>query len=454
MPIQSINPATGETIATYEAVPEAELREIVTRAAGQQREWVAAGFSARAKALHAAAGILRKQAKELARLMALEMGKPVTSGVAEAEKCASGCEYYADNAEEFLADEPVESPASRALVRFQPLGTLLAIMPWNFPFWQVFRAAAPSLMAGNAVLLKHSSNVSGCALAIEKVFHDAGVPRDLFRTLLTGSESVPALIENPQVSAVTLTGSEAAGRSVGAAAGKHLKPSVLELGGSDPFIVLADADVARTAQQAAIARTQNSGQSCIAAKRFFVVDGVYDAFTQAFREMMAKLKLGDPLDSATEVGPQARRELRDELHGQVTDSINSGARLTLGGERPESAGAWYPVTILEGVAPGMRAFDEETFGPVAAVIRVKDMKEAAQLANRSSFGLGASIWTRNPENVEGLINDLECGMVFVNDFVRSDPRLPFGGIKNSGYGRELSVQGIRAFTNTKTIWIK
>ncbi len=386
--------------------------------------------------------------------MALEMGKPVTSGAAEAEKSAWGCEFYAAEAQDLLADEVVDTPASRSLVRYQPLGTVLAVMPWNFPFWQVFRAAAPSLMAGNAVLLKHSSNVSGCALAIEKIFHDAGVPPDVFRTLLAGSDRIPALIENPAIAAVTLTGSEAAGRSVGAAAGKALKPSVLELGGSDPFIVLPDADIPRAAQQAAIARTQNSGQSCIAAKRFLVTDPVYDAFTRAFREVMAKLKVGDPLDPGTEVGPQARRELRDELHAQVEDSVKAGARLTLGGEKPEGAGAWYPPTILEGVTPGMRAFDEEVFGPVAAVIRVKDAGEAVRLANRSSFGLGASIWTANPDNAAGLINDLECGMVFVNDFVRSDPRLPFGGVKNSGYGRELSAQGIRAFTNLKTIWIR
>ena len=452
--MQSINPANGELIAEYKAMGEAELREIVARAAEAQRAWASAGFLLRSRALQAAASLLRSQAQEFARLMALEMGKPVTAGAAEAEKSAWGCEFYAENAEELLADEMVDSAASRSLVRYQPLGALLAIMPWNFPFWQVFRAAAPSLMAGNAVLLKHSSNVSGCALAIEKIFHQAGVPRDVFRTLLTGSDRIPALIDDPRIAAVTLTGSEAAGRSVGMAAGKALKPSVLELGGSDPFIVLPDADIARTAQQAAIARTQNSGQSCIAAKRFMVTEPVYDAFSEAFRGVMAKLRVGDPLDPATEVGPQARRELRDELHGQVEDSIKAGARLTLGGEKPEGPGAWYPPTVLEDVTPGMRAFDEEVFGPVAAVIRVKDAGDAVRLANRSSFGLGASIWTANPENAEGAIDDLECGMVFVNDFVRSDPRLPFGGVKASGYGRELAAQGIRAFTNLKTIWVR
>jgi succinate-semialdehyde dehydrogenase / glutarate-semialdehyde dehydrogenase len=452
--MQSINPATGELIADYPAMGESDLQEIVARAAQAQRSWAAAGFAARGKALHAAAALLRAKAQEYARLMALEMGKPVTSGAAEAEKSAWGCEFYAAEAQDLLADEVLDTPAARSLVRYQPLGTVLAVMPWNFPFWQVFRAAAPSLMAGNAVLLKHSSNVSGCALAIEKIFHDAGVPPDVFRTLLAGSDRIPAMIANPAIAAVTLTGSEAAGRSVGMAAGKALKPSVLELGGSDPFIVLPDADIPRAAQQAAIARTQNSGQSCIAAKRFLVTDAVYDAFAQAFREVMAKLKVGDPLDPGTEVGPQARSELRDELHAQVEDSVKAGARLTLGGEKPEGAGAWYPPTILEGVTPGMRAFDEEVFGPVAAVIRVKDAGEAVRLANRSSFGLGASIWTANPDNAAGLIDELECGMVFVNDFVRSDPRLPFGGVKNSGYGRELSAQGIRAFTNVKTIWVR
>jgi succinate-semialdehyde dehydrogenase / glutarate-semialdehyde dehydrogenase len=452
--MQSINPANGELIAEYPVMSEAELRDIVSRADDARRSWAGAGFAFRSKLLHAAAVLLRSKAQELGRLMALEMGKPITAGVAEAEKSAWGCEFYADNAEELLADEPVDSPASRSLVRYQPLGTLLAVMPWNFPFWQVFRAAAPALMAGNAVLLKHSSNVSGCALAIEKIFHESGVPREVFRTLLAGSDRIAGLIGNPLIAAVTLTGSEAAGRSVGMAAGKALKPSVLELGGSDPFIVLPDADVGRAAQQAAIARTQNSGQSCIAAKRFLVTEPIYDEFTRAFREVMAKLKVGDPLDPATEVGPQARRELRDELHGQVDDSLKAGAVLTLGGEKPDGPGAWYPPTVLEGVTPGMRAFDEEVFGPVAAVIRVKDAGEAVRLANRSSFGLGASIWTANPGNVEGVIDDLECGMVFVNDFVRSDPRLPFGGVKNSGYGRELSAQGIRAFTNQKTIWIR
>jgi succinate-semialdehyde dehydrogenase/glutarate-semialdehyde dehydrogenase len=454
MALESINPATGDRIAGYDAMPDQEVGAIIAAAHGAQREWAAAGFAARASCLRAAAAALRDRKQEWARLMALEMGKPISAGIAEAEKCAWGCEYYADHAEGLLADEVVLTEASRSLVRYQPLGAILAVMPWNFPFWQVFRAAAPALMAGNTMLLKHSSNVTGCALAIERIFHGAGVPQPVFRTLRLESSRVRSAIEHPLVAGVTLTGSEAAGREVGAAAGRCLKPSVLELGGSDPFIVLADADVDATARSAAAARTINSGQSCIAAKRFIVVEQVYSAFVTAFTEAMRAIKVGDPLDHATEVGPQARRELRDDLHRQVTRSVELGARLTLGGTIPERAGAWYPATILEDVAPGMPAHDEEVFGPAAAVIRVDDAVAAVRVANDNRYGLGASVWTRDVTAAEPVINQLEAGMVFVNEMVKSDPRLPFGGVKNSGYGRELAAPGIREFVNAKTIWIR
>jgi succinate-semialdehyde dehydrogenase/glutarate-semialdehyde dehydrogenase len=453
MALESVNPATGDKIASYDAMPDQELTTIVGAAHEAQREWAAAGFATRAACLRAAAAALRDRKQEWARLMALEMGKPVTAGIAEAEKCAWGCEYYADHAEGLLADEVVLTEASRSLVRYQPLGAILAIMPWNFPFWQAFRAAAPALMAGNTMVLKHSSNVTGCALAIESIFHGAGVPRSVFRALRVESSRVRTIIEDPLIAGVTLTGSEAAGREVGGSAGRCLKPSVLELGGSDPFIVLADADIDSTARSAAAARTINSGQSCIAAKRFIVVEQVYGAFVAAFTDAMRAIKVGDPMDPATEVGPQARRELRDDLHKQVTRSVELGARLTLGGTIPDKPGAWYPPTILENVRPGMPAHDEEIFGPAAAVIRADDAMAAVRVANEHRYGLGASVWTRDSAAAEPLINQLQAGMVFVNEIVKSDPRLPFGGVKNSGYGRELAALGIREFVNAKTIWI-
>jgi succinate-semialdehyde dehydrogenase/glutarate-semialdehyde dehydrogenase len=453
MALESVNPANGELISRYDPMQDQEVAAIVRAAHEAGREWAAAGFAARAACLRAAAAALRDRKQEWARLMAVEMGKPVTAGVGEAEKCAWGCEYYADHAEAFLADEVVLTEASRSLVRYQPLGPILAVMPWNFPFWQVFRAAAPALMAGNTVLLKHSSNVTGCALAIERIFHEAGVPPEAFRSLRLESGRVQRLIEDSLVAGVTLTGSEGAGREVGSTAGRCLKPSVLELGGSDPFLVLADADIAQTARAAASARTINSGQSCIAAKRFIVVEQVYGAFREAFVEAMRAIKVGDPLDPATQVGPQARRELRDDLHSQVTRSIAQGARLVLGGAVPDRPGAWYPATILEDVRPGMAAHDEEVFGPVAAVIRAADPMEALHIANQHGYGLGASVWTRDPAAAEPIVNQLEAGMVFVNEIVKSDPRLPFGGVKNSGYGRELAAVGIREFVNMKTIWV-
>src|SRR6266550_1991847 len=381
------------------------------------------------------------------------MGKPVRDGVAEVEKCASACEFFADNAARFLARETVATEARTSFVDFNPLGVVLAVMPWNFPFWQVFRFAAPALMAGNAAVLKHASNVPGCALAIESVFRDAGFPRGLFATVLVGSSAVAGLIADRRVVATTLTGSDHAGSKVAEQAGRELKKTVLELGGSDPFIVLADADLAAAARTAAEARLINSGQSCIAAKRFIVVEPVADQFLDRFLDELRSRRMGDPLVRGTQVGPQARLDLRDSLHEQVAESVKRGAKLLLGGEVPAGKGAFYPPTLLAAVDKGMPAFDEETFGPVAAVIRAKDAADAVRLANDSAFGLGASLWTQDRARAERMAAQIEAGSVFVNGVVKSDPRLPFGGIKRSGYGRELSEYGIREFVNIKSVWI-
>jgi len=400
-----------------------------------------------------AAQILRTRRAEYARTMTLEMGKPIVQGEAEVDKCAWACEYYADHAEAFLAEQPRETEASRSYVRFGPLGPVLAVMPWNFPFWQVFRFAAPALMAGNAGVLKHASNVPRSALAIEEVFREAGFPRGLFSTVLVGSSAVAGLIADPRIVAVTLTGSELAGSKVAEQAGHALKKTVLELGGSDPFIVLADADIGAAARTAADARLINSGQSCIAAKRFIVVEPVADQFLDRFLDELRSRRMGDPLVRGTQVGPQARIDLRDLLHEQVAESVKRGAKLLLGGEVPAGKGAFYPPTLLAAVDKGMPAFDEETFGPVAAVIRAKDEADAVRLANDSTFGLGASLWTEDRVRAERLAAQIEAGSVFVNGVVKSDPRLPFGGIKRSGYGRELSEYGIREFVNVKSVWI-
>jgi succinate-semialdehyde dehydrogenase/glutarate-semialdehyde dehydrogenase len=382
------------------------------------------------------------------------MGKPVRDGVAEAEKCAWVCEHYAERTPAYLAPELVPTDASRACVTFQPLGVVLAVMPWNFPFWQVFRFAAPALMAGNAAVLKHASNVPGCALAIEHLVRDAGFPDHLFRTLLIGSELVPQIIEHPFVRAATLTGSGPAGSAVARKAGERLKKTVLELGGSDPYLVLEDADLDLAAAACARARLVNSGQSCIAGKRFIVVERVRRDFERRFVQRMAAARMGDPLRDDTEVGPQARRDLRDALHRQVTQSVAGGARVLLGGQIPAGAGAFYPPTVLSDVRRGMPAFDEEVFGPVAAVIPVKDEAHAIATANDSVFGLGGAVFTRDVARGERIATEqLECGCAFVNDNVRSDPRLPFGGIKESGYGRELSGYGIKEFVNVKTVWV-
>jgi len=400
-----------------------------------------------------AAALLRAGKEKYARTMALEMGKPIVQGEMEVEKCAWACDYYAEHAEAFLAEQPRETDASRSYIRFDPLGPVLAIMPWNFPFWQVFRFAAPALMAGNAGILKHASNVPRCALQIEEVFRESGFPENLFRAVLVGSGKVAGIIADPRIRAATLTGSDSAGSKVAEQAGREIKKTVLELGGSDPFIVLEDADVQKAAKTAADARLINSGESCIAAKRFIVVEKVANTFLEVFVAEMRSRKMGDPLDRQTQVGPQARHDLRESLHRQVEESVKRGAELLLGGRIPESPGAFYPSTVLAGVNKGMPAFDEETFGPVAAVIRARDEGDAIRLANDSPFGLGASLWTQDRERAEQLVGEIEAGCVFVNELVKSDPRLPFGGVKRSGYGRELSEYGIREFMNIKSVWM-
>ncbi|MBP1753516.1 MAG: succinate-semialdehyde dehydrogenase, partial [Geobacteraceae bacterium] len=387
-------------------------------------------------------------------LMAVEMGKPVCGGRAEIEKCAWVCDFYAERAERMLSDEPAESDGSRAYVAFRPLGVILAVMPWNFPFWQVFRFASPSLMAGNTAVLKHSSNVPRCALTVEDVFRKAGFPTDVFRTLMISSRQVTSVIENEKIRGVTLTGSDHAGRQVAATSGRLLKKTVIELGGSDPFIVLADADLDEAAHAGARARCYNSGQSCVAAKRFIVQDSIHDAFMARFKKSMAGLVVGDPLLEETQVGPQAREDLIRELQEQVESSVAKGAKIVLGGTPLHGKGYFYPPTILSDVKPGMPAYHEELFGPVAAIIRVKDEEEAIAVGNDSPFGLGGSVWTADTKKGERLAARIEAGSVSVNGRVKSDPRLPFGGIKNSGYGRELSHYGIREFVNIQTVWIK
>ncbi|HMJ89909.1 MAG TPA: NAD-dependent succinate-semialdehyde dehydrogenase [Candidatus Acidoferrum sp.] len=455
MRITSINPTNDAEIASYDEHSEAEIHRRLEQAAAAFETWRRESFATRAQPLRHAAGVLRREKETLARLMALEMGKPLEQGRDEVERCAACCDFFAENAEGFLSKENIPTEAARSFVTFQPLGTLLAIMPWNFPFWQVFRAAAPALMAGNAVVLKHASNVFGCALAIERIFTEVQLPPGLFAALLVGSKRVESLIANPLVAAVTLTGSTSAGKSVASTAGAHLKKCVLELGGSDPYIVLADADLQQAADVCATSRLINSGQSCIAAKRFIVVREVRCEFQELFVTKMRERRMGDPLADGNQIGPQARRDLRDALHEQVTRSVASGAKRPLGGEVPSGPGAFYPATVLSNVKPGMAAFDEELFGPVAAIIEAADEHDAIRLANNTQFGLGAVVFTRDIERGERIAaNELEAGCCFVNDFVKSDPRLPFGGIKESGFGRELSSFGIREFTNIKTVVVR
>lgn len=454
MSIESINPADGTVIEQYTALKPAELEARLDAASAAFKTHRRTSFQERSDKLMRCADLLEERSKALGELMTREMGKPIKQAIAEAEKCAWVCRYYAENAEAQLADQYVETDAGKSFVAFQPLGPILAVMPWNFPFWQVFRFAAPALMAGNVVLLKHASNVSGCAIAIEDVLREAGFDGNEFQTLLIGSDAVEDVINDDRLRAVTLTGSEGAGMAVGAAASKAIKPSVLELGGSDPFIVLADADLDLAIKTAVTARMQNNGQSCIAAKRFIVEDDVYDRFLDRFVSEVDRMKVGDPMDDATELGPLARADLRDDIHDQVERAIAEGARLMTGGRKLERPGFFYAPTVLADVAPGTVAFEEEIFGPVASVICARDEEHAVALANDTTFGLGGSVFTRDTAKGERVARELEVGCAFVNEMVKSDPRLPFGGVKRSGYGRELAEFGIREFVNIKTVWIR
>jgi len=454
MTFRTINPASGAVVAGYEETSPEAVQAIIASAHQAYLAWRNTKFGERAALMRRAAEVLRGNARDYARLMAEEMGKPVRDGVAEIQKCAGACDYFAESAERFLAPEPVATEARKSYVAFYPLGVVLAVMPWNFPFWQVFRFAAPGLMAGNAAVLKHASNVPGCALAIEQVFRKAGFPEPLFRTLLIGSKEVAAVIEHPLVRAVTLTGSGPAGRSVASKAGAMLKKTVLELGGSDPYLVLEDADLEQAATLCARGRLLNMGQSCIAAKRFIVVEKVRSRFEELFVERMRAAKFGDPLSEQTELGPLARHDLRDALHDQVQRSVAKGARCLVGGKIPDGPGAYYPPTVLTDVEKGMPAYEEELFGPVAAVIPVKDEEAAIAVANDGIFGLGGAVLTGNSERGERIARDrIDSGSVFVNEGVRSDVRLPFGGVKESGYGRELSTYGIKEFVNIKSVYV-
>jgi succinate-semialdehyde dehydrogenase/glutarate-semialdehyde dehydrogenase len=448
-----INPATEEVIRDVPQHDEAEVERRLRRAEEAFRNWRTTPMAERRRLMHGAARVLRERIGEFARGMTTEMGKPVVAAEQEVEKCATCCDYFADHAEEMLSPREVGSDAQKSYIRFDPIGAVLAIMPWNFPFWQVIRFAAPALMAGNVGVLKHAPNVPGCALALERVFVEAGFPEGAFTPLLLPNERAEAVIRHPVIRAVTLTGSGRAGRAVAAAAGSELKKTVLELGGSDPFVVLRDADVEAVAREAAKARCINSGQSCIAAKRFIVEEPVADQFERAMTGAMAAMRVGDPTDRATEVGPLARLDLLENLDRQVRESVAAGAKVLTGGKRLDRKGYYYPPTVLAGVRPGMPAFDEETFGPVAAVIRAADAGDALRLANTSNYGLGASLWTNDIARAEALAADVEAGCVFVNGIVKSDPRLPFGGIKQSGHGRELSAFGIHEFVNVKTVWV-
>jgi succinate-semialdehyde dehydrogenase / glutarate-semialdehyde dehydrogenase len=454
MAIASVNPATGETLSVYEPLSSEALDQKLAHAFATFQSYRKTSYADRARWLNNAARILEDSKREYGRIMTVEMGKTLQSAIAEAEKCALSCRYYAENGERHLADEPIATNASRSFVRYQPIGPVLAVMPWNFPFWQVFRFAAPGLMAGNVGLLKHSSNVPRCALAIEDILRCAGFPDGAFQTLLIGSGQTASVIADPRVAAATLTGSEPAGRSVAAQCGDRIKKTVLELGGSDPFIVMPSADLDEAVSTAVKARTVNNGQSCIAAKRFIVADGIYDEFERRFIETMRGLKVGDPMAPETDIGPLATGAIRNELHAQVERAVASGARLLLGGRMIAGPGYFYEPSVLAAVPREAEIFREELFGPVAMLFRVKDAAEAIELANDSPFGLGASVWTQDPAEQSQFISEIQAGAVFVNAMVASDPRLPFGGVKRSGYGRELGVFGIREFVNIKTVWCK
>jgi len=451
--ITAVNPATEDVIASFDAFGPEEVEMALAEAHDAFLEWRERPIDERAVPMRALAAILRERSDRYARLATLEMGKPIVEAKAEIEKCAFGAEHFAQNAARYLADEEIRANARRSIVAFQPLGVVLAVMPWNFPFWQVVRFAAPALMAGNAALLKHASNVPQCALAIEEAFRHAGFPPGLLRTVLVSGAAIEPIIADDRIRAVTLTGSSDTGARIAELAGRALKKTVLELGGSDPFIVLADADIAAAAATAVRARNQNNGQSCIAAKRFIVVDSIAADFERRFAKGVEDLVVGDPIEPKTQIGPLARRDLLDTLERQVDASVRGGARVLTGGERVSGKGYFFRPTVLANVTADMPAFREETFGPVAAVVRVRDADEAVRVANDSAYGLGASIWTRDASVGERFARRIESGSVFVNGMVASDPRLPFGGIKRSGYGRELSAYGAREFTNVQTIWI-
>ena len=452
---QTVNPATGEPGRSYDRHSVGQAHEAASAARAEYLNWRCKTFAERAQVIRRAAVILRERKDEFARLMTEEMGKTIDGGRAEVEKCAFHCDWFADHADEYLADERVDIGGPEAFVTYNPLGVVLAVMPWNFPFWQVFRAVAPALMAGNGMLLKHASNVPGSALAIEEVLHQAGVPKDLFRTLLLPSSDVEALIKDNNVAAVTLTGSVAAGKAVATAAGSVLKKCVLELGGSDAYVVLEDADVNAAAKVAAAARMVNGGQSCIAGKRFIVVREIVDRFETAFVEAMRAYEMADPRQEGAKLGPMQSVKARDEIHEQVSESIRHGARLLLGGKVPDGPGAWYPATVLTNVLPGQPAHDAEVFGPVAAIIVANDERDAIRIANDSAFGLGSGVLTGDPNRGRRIAaQELDAGLSFVNENVRSDPRMPFGGVKHSGYGRECAGFGIREFTNIKSVHVK
>jgi succinate-semialdehyde dehydrogenase/glutarate-semialdehyde dehydrogenase len=456
MAIATTNPTTGQVEKTFEYASADEVERHLARAASTFGSYRLTGLEARSRWMNAAAGILDQEVDDIAALMTTEMGKTIGSARAEVHKCADACRFFAANAVRFLADDRVDASAvgaREAYVRYEPLGPVLAIMPWNFPLWQVIRFAAPALMAGNVGLLKHASNVPQCALFLERLFERAGFPDGAFQTLLIGSDVIEGVLRDERVRAVTLTGSEPAGHSVASIAGSVGKPSVLELGGSDPFIVLPSADIDHAAEVAAIARTQNNGQSCIAAKRFIVESSIADEFERRFVDRMKTLRVGNPFDETTEVGPVVNEEARDHLQEFVTDAVSKGARVLCGGSPLPGDGWFYPPTVVAGVTPEMRMFHEEVFGPVAALYRVNDVVEAIELANATNFGLGSNVWTNDAAERERCIRELRAGQVFVNGMTTSTPFLPFGGVKHSGYGRELSSQGIRAFCNVKTVWV-
>jgi succinate-semialdehyde dehydrogenase/glutarate-semialdehyde dehydrogenase len=454
MGIATINPATGELLKTFEALTDAQIENSLSLAQQAFEQYRHLPYEQKANWMQNAANILETDAEKFAKLMTLEMGKPLTSAITEAKKSASVCRYYAENAAQFLAPVPAETDASQSYVRYEPMGIILAVMPWNFPFWQVLRFAAPALMAGNVGLLKHASNVPQCALAIAEIFTQAGFPEGVFQTLLIGSDKVAQVIADDRVKAGTLTGSEPAGMSFASLAGKHIKKTVLELGGSDPFIVLESADLEAAVESAVTARMLNNGQSCIAAKRFILAEAIADQFEQRLVEKFQALKIGDPMAADTDVGPLATPDILQDIDNQVKASVAKGAKVLIGGQPLAQPGNFYPPTILSDIPPGTPPYEEEFFGPVALMFRVSTLDEAIKLANSTVFGLGASAWTTDEAERDRLISELDAGAVFINGLVKSDPRLPFGGIKRSGYGRELSIQGIHEFVNIKTVWIQ